>query len=816
MRAGLPTGTVTFLFTDIEGSTRLLDELGEQGYVEALAEHRRLLREAFGAHGGVEVDTQGDAFLYAFAEAGAALLAGANGQQVLASGPFRVRMGVHTGKALLTGEGYAGRELHRAARIAAAGHGGQVVVSYATAALVDGELSELGEHRLKDFDEPVTLLQLGKKRFPPLKTISNTNLPRPASSFVGRQQERDELISMLSDGTRLLTLSGPGGSGKTRLAIETAAELVTNFNAGVFWVGLSALREPRLLSDEIAQTLGAKEDLAEHIGEREMLLLLDNFEQIVEAAPKLPALLERCPHLKLLVTSRELLSVRGEVDYPVPALAERDAVELFCSRAQLEPDEPIGELCRRLDDMPLAIELAAGRTRVLTPAQILDRLAQRLDLLKGGRDADPRQQTLRATIKWSYELLSEPEQTAFTRLSGFTGSFDLEAADVVAGADIDIMSSLVDKSLVRRHQEGRFFLLETIRSFGLDELEQRGALEDVREKHGHYYLRLVRESASVPHASFDETWGQRFLLEEPQLRTALATLGGQGHASELEEMCMLLWYTWDHFGRLTEARAQIEEALKAPMQDPRQRALLEGGLSCVVWRQGDGPAAVAAAERAVSILRKLDDRAQLAHTLRALSNAYRLVGDFLPADRALAESAELAQAVGDVYAAGAALVNRGSIAVERGDDEAALELGTAAVEFATANAFPAAAAAAHHDCGNAHLHLGNIDAAEASFKASLLAVEDRMAPYQVLYPVVSLAAVAARRGEVLRAARLLGAAGRICEDTGIVLEDVLDEIHREAVAATLAALGQDAYSQASAKGAELSLEDLVREALSAS
>ncbi len=310
------------LFTDIEGSTRLIAELGEEGYVEALVEHRRLLRTAFAAHGGVEVDTQGDAFLYAFADPLEALAAAADGQSALEPGPLAVRMGLHTGELQLTGEGYAGRELHRAARIAASGHGGQVVVSAMTRELVAGQLIELGEHRLKDFDEPVALFQLGSQRFPPLKTISNTNLPRPVSSFVGRERERDGLVSMLSDGTRLLTLTGPGGSGKTRLAIEAALELVPAFKAGVFWVGLSAVRDPALVTQAIAHIVGAKDDLASHVAERELLLLLDNFEQVVDAGPELSRLLEACPNLSLLITSRELLRIRGEVEYPVPPLAE--------------------------------------------------------------------------------------------------------------------------------------------------------------------------------------------------------------------------------------------------------------------------------------------------------------------------------------------------------------------------------------------------------------------------------------------------------------------------------------------------------------
>ena len=407
MRSDLPTGTVTFLFTDVEGSTKLLHELGAEAYAEALAEHRQVIREAFVSHGGVEVDTQGDAFFVAFPTAPGALEAAQDAREALAQGLIRVRMGLHTGTPYLAEEGYVGDDVHLAARVAASAHGGQIVLSQATRAFLDERfvLSDLGEHRLKDFAEPVWIFQLGADRFPPLKTISNTNLPRPASSFVGREREVEEVVALLRDGARLLTLTGPGGSGKTRLAIEAAAELVPEFKAGVFWVGLAPLRDPALVTDTIAQTLGAKDGLADHIGERELLLLLDNLEQVVDAAPELSSLVEACPNLRLLVTSRELLRVRGEVEYPVLPLAEPEAVGLFCARAGAEPDPTVHELCRALDNLPLALELAAARASVLSPKQILERLSGRLDLLKGGRDADPRQQTLRATIEWSYELL---------------------------------------------------------------------------------------------------------------------------------------------------------------------------------------------------------------------------------------------------------------------------------------------------------------------------------------------------------------------------------------------------------------------------
>jgi Adenylate and Guanylate cyclase catalytic domain/NB-ARC domain len=430
MRQDLPAGTVTFLFTDIEGSTALLEELGSERYGELLSQHHRVCRAAWAAHGGVEVDTTGDAFFVAFPTASGVLAAAADAQRALAELGLQVRMGVHTGEVSLNETGYVGLEVHRAARIAAAAHGGQVVVSGPAAAEAGrDELVDLGEHRFKDVEEPMEILQLGEGSFPPLKTISNTNLPRPASSFVGRDRELAEVLARVEQGARLVTLTGPGGSGKTRLALEAAATLVPQYKAGVFWVGLAALRDPALVTETIAQTLGAKDDLAGHIGERELLLLLDNLEQVIESAPELSALLRTCPNLILLVTSRELLRVDGEVEYAVPPLAQPEAVSLFCERAQVDPTDEIAELCARLDNLPLAVELAAARTKVLSPAQILERLSQRLDLLKGGRDADPRQQTLRATIEWSHDLLTDDEQRLFRALSVFSGGCTLDAAE---------------------------------------------------------------------------------------------------------------------------------------------------------------------------------------------------------------------------------------------------------------------------------------------------------------------------------------------------------------------------------------------------
>jgi class 3 adenylate cyclase len=383
-RRDLPTGTVTVLFTDIEGSTKLLLSLGPEAYAEALAKHRRVLRNAFIPHGGVEVDTQGDAFLYAFPDPQSAVDAATEGQGALAQGPIQVRMGIHTGSPHLTDEGYVGEAVNKGARIAAAGHGGQVLLSRETQELVTAEVTDLGEHRLKDLADPAWIFQLGRARFAPLKTISNTNLPRPASSFVGRDSEISEVVSLLMNGARLVTLRGPGGAGKTRLAIEAAIQLLPEFRNGVFWVPLATLRDPALVIEAAGKAVGAREPLIGHIGEREVLLLLDNFEQVVDAAPELPGLLARCPNLRIMVTSRELLRVQGEVEFQVPPLAQQEAVELFCIRARLEANDDIAEVCRRLDYLPLAVELAAARAQMLSPPQILDRIARRLDMLKRG------------------------------------------------------------------------------------------------------------------------------------------------------------------------------------------------------------------------------------------------------------------------------------------------------------------------------------------------------------------------------------------------------------------------------------------------
>ncbi len=543
----------------------------------------------------------------------------------LADGPVRIRVGVHTGEPLLDPPKYVGADVHKAARIMSAAHGGQVLLSGATRELVAEDVLDLGKHRLKDFAEPVSLFQLGADRFPPLRTISSTNLPLPLSSFVGREREVDEVVSLVrNEGARLVTLAGPGGTGKTRLAIEAAGELVSDFKAGVFWIGLGPVRDPALVVDTIAQTLGAKQELAAHIGDKQLLLVLDNLEQVVESAAELAALLRACRNLRLLVTSRELLRVDGEVVYPVPALAEPEAAELFCVRARIDGDDAVVELCDRLDNLPLALELAAARVSVLTPAQILERISQRLDLFRAGRDADPRQQTLRATIAWSYDLLAEDEKPLFARMAVFRGGCTLESAEEVAGADVAGLQSLHDKSLLRRSGE-RFWMLETIREYARELLEEGGEADAVRSRHADRYL-AIGELAYTERFDRGLTWVRRLEAEHDNLRAALDYLQERDAFRCLQLAGALGWF-WESRSHFTEGSRRLEEALASSVEDGQLTARALTALGSIDAMQGRSASALSRIERAIELLRTLGDETQLAAARDALGWALYAEGE---------------------------------------------------------------------------------------------------------------------------------------------------------------------------------------------
>jgi predicted ATPase/serine/threonine protein kinase/DNA-binding CsgD family transcriptional regulator len=627
----LPRGTVTLLFTDIEGSTHLLEQLRDR-YAPVLAECRHLLRAAFQRWSGHEIDTQGDAFFVAFARASDAVAASVDAQRLLASHSWpegvvvRIRMGLHTGEPLLTPEGYVGLDVHRAARIMSAGHGGQVLLSQATCNLVEQDLADdvslrdMGEHRLKDLGRPKRLFQMVisdlTADFPPLKTldISPNNLPIQPTPFVGWEQELAAVRDLLGrEEVHLLTLTGPGGAGKTRLGLQVAAELSDYFAAGVFFVNLAPISDPALVVATIAETLDIREGpgqpllerLKEQLQQKQMLLLLDNFEQVVSAASQVTDVLAACPKLKVVVTSREVLHVRAEHEFAVPPLALPDpkhlpdlarlshyaAVALFLQRAQaVKPDfqatnanaRAIVEICARLDGLPLAIELAAARMKLLSPQALLARLSQRLAVLTGGaRDVPARQQTLRDTIAWSYDLLTTEEQRLFRRLSVFVGGCTLEAAETLCGAlgdgngaipVLDGVGSLIDKSLLQHTeqeavegQEARLVMLETIREYGLEALAASGEMEATRQAHAVYYFTLA-EKAEL------EFWGpqqaerlDRLEREHDNLRTALNCLLERGEATESIEMALrlggALWHFWRVRNHIREGWTFLERAL---------------------------------------------------------------------------------------------------------------------------------------------------------------------------------------------------------------------------------------------------------------
>jgi predicted ATPase/class 3 adenylate cyclase len=667
-----PTGVVTLLFSDIEGSTRVLRGSGD-AYAGLLAEHRRLLCEAFDRFGGHVLDSEGDAFFVVFASADDAATAAAEAQMALAGYEWpgeheiRVRMGMHTGEPHVIDGRYVGLDVHQAARVMAAGHGGQVLVSESTRALLDERIAlrDLGSHRLKDFSGAQRLFQLEidglPSDFPPLKTLERaTNLPTPPNAFIGRTRELAEAQALLErPDVRLLTLIGAGGTGKTRLALQLAADVADQFLHGAFFVSLAPVRDWELVAPTIARTLNLRqqpgetvlETLTEYVRDRELLLLLDNVEQLLAAVPVLAGLLSSAPGLCLLVTSRTPLGLRGEYAYRVPQLdvpdlrrpavaaevAEYDSVRLFVDRAQAaavdfvvsdENVEAVAEICVRLDGLPLAIELAAPRVRTLTPPALLRRLDQRLALLTGGaQDLDERQRTLRGTIEWSYDLLLEEEKALFARLGVFVGGCRLEAADAVCDPDgsfgfelLHGLDSLVQKSLLRQRAdsdgEPRFWMLETIREFAVELLESSGELDDASARHADWTTveldRLDAESRTGDHPAFLA----RVDDEYANVRQAIAWARQMRDGELLLPLATALWGFWSSRGYGEEGRRTLEDALELSERRPA-RALL--GLCALRLLSGSSEDLSAAAREALAACEELGDDYSLAQ-------AWNLVG----------------------------------------------------------------------------------------------------------------------------------------------------------------------------------------------
>ena len=867
----LPSGEVTLLFTDIEGSTRLLDELGD-GYPEALAEHRALLRDAFARHGGVEVDTQGDAFFVVFPSPQGAAEAAIAGQRALMRTRIRVRMGLHTGTPRLTEEGYVGIDVHRGARIGAAAHGGQIVLSKPLEQRLAGaiELRSLGEHRLKDLGEPEWLFQplvAGlPAEFPPLKTLSTTNLPMPARRLIGRERELQALVAALTD-NRLVTITGSGGSGKTRLAVEAASELVDRYPNGVFFVGLAALSSAEMVAPALAGVLGVRQQpgeqidqaLVEHLRDRRALLVLDNFEHVGEAAPLVATTLEAARYVTVLVTSREPLRLSAEHEFALLPLPESSAVELFAERtgAGVQDDPAVAELCRRLDGLPLAIELAAARARQLSPQAMLERMQTALPLLtEGARDLPARQRTLRATIDWSYQLLSEPERRLLRRLSVFAGGGTGEAIDAVTGADAALLGSLVDKSLVRvsAGSAPRYWMLQTLREYAAERLRDAGEEAMVRTRLAAWVEQEAARAAPHLLARDQQHWIAQLEREYDTIREVIEWSLELGDPAAAVRIVSLLLDFWDptgrnqqargwlergmsrwspgdaavearaqlalaltsmHSGNLLAARAAAERALELAEQtgDPALRSQALTHLAGVALHEGNFDQTAALAERSERLARELGDRTLIAFALNCVAIAAVVHGDLERAQPLFEETAEHLRAVGDRRNLALVIANLGNVGMDTGDYAAAEDWFAAAIELSEEIGERGRMPGERADLAAAMLVGGKAEAASQPLAAALVdgaAIGDTAT---VLASVNMTAGLAAALGDDRTAGMLRGCAEAAADDSGLPWSSTDELVESLLLAPAAERLGESAWNAARMRGRALAMPDAVERAL---
>ncbi|CAN5723206.1 LuxR family transcriptional regulator [soil metagenome] len=720
----LPSGTVTFVFSDLEGSTRLLRALKDE-YANVLQRYHGLLQEVFTRHGGMLVDTAGDGLFYGFPAARGALSATIEAQRALAEHEWpmhvtvRARIGLHTGEAANTPAGFVGMDVHRAARIASAGHGGQILVSQTTRELIGSELPsgatviDLGEHWLKDLAQPEHLFQVNAPGlptgFPPLRSLVTlpNNLPRHLTSFVGRRRDLDAVSAMMSEAP-LVTLTGPGGVGKTRLALQVAVELLDTFGDGCWFIELETLADGSVVAQQVAVALGvaqapgadADESLLGHLRTREALLIIDNCEHVIEACAQLANLLLRnCPGLRILATSREPLGVAGERLYPVRSLgvpttrlsqpddlAEFEALSLFTERARAADPSfaltlvnagAVIDICQRLDGIPLAIELAAARVRALTPEQIAERLDDRFRLLSGGsRTSMPRHQTLRAAIEWSFGLLPEAERAVLWRLSAFAGAFTLEAAEAVCiGQDVesydvaDHLTRLVEKSLVNR-QGDRYRVLETVRGYAREHAVEAGESEGAHGRHRDWYLELVRTAApSFFRGPETGDWLNRLEAEHDNLRAALGwSLNDPAGVRAALELAAGLWRFWEMRGYIVEGRGWIERVLAAsPGERSPMRADVLTAAGLLSAAQGDHAAALRYHEQSLAVQEQFGDPMRTQFAVHTLANAAFHAGDLDRAAALYERVLEIARQNGDQRGMPFVQVHLAEVADRKGD-----------------------------------------------------------------------------------------------------------------------------------------------------
>jgi predicted ATPase/class 3 adenylate cyclase len=736
--ASPPTGTVTFLFTDIEGSTKLWEQDSSSMQV-ALARHDEVLRSAIEENGGYVFKTVGDAFCCAFPTAPDALEAALVAQRLLLkerwgeSNPLRVRIALHTGAAEERDGDYFGPPVNRVARLLSAAHGGQVLLSLPTHEMVRDQLPagtslrDLGEHHLKDLFRPERVFQLVSpdlpSEFPPLRTLDayRNNLPLQPTPLIGREKEVAEVCDLLRrDETRLLTLTGPGGTGKTRLALQAAADLLDDFPDGAFFTPLATVTEADLFFSTVAETLGVREtgeqpldeSLKDYLRERRMFLVLDNFEQVLGAAPAVTELLAVAPGLKVLATSRAPLGLYGEHEFPVPPLTlpdlrhppplerltQYEAVGLFVERARaLKPDfkvtnesaPAVAEICVRLDGLPLAIELAAARIKMLPPKAMLQRLSRRLKLLTGGaRDLPERQRTLRGTIEWSHALLDEGEQLLFGRLAVFSGGRTLEAIEAICDAEGDLpveafegVSSLLDKSLLRQEEgpngEPRFVMLETVHEFAREKLEQSGEAEQIKRVHAEYFLTLAEEAHPELKGANQLEWLERLEAEHDNMRAALSWALERKEVEVTLRLGGALWSFWSVRGYHSEGRRWLEEALAIDgRRSPESRAMALAGAGVLAEEQGDLDRAQEACQEGLKLLAYEAREASEAklNLLECLGWVACLREEYGQATELYEESLALSREMSDTWWLANSLSNLASVSGFRGDSEKATEL----------------------------------------------------------------------------------------------------------------------------------------------
>ncbi len=846
--AALPEGTITFLFTDIQGSTRLLERLGP-AYGEVLSTHGRLLRQAAADHGGVEVDTQGDAFFLAFADAAAGVAAAVDGQRRLLDHPWPhgepvlVRMGLHTGSASIVDGGYVGIDVHRAARIAGVAHGGQVVVSAEThrrlvpEAVAGITFRSLGEHLLKDLDEPEHIHQVEAEgllsSFPPLTSLlPPTNIPRRAGELVGREEELARLSTLLADpAVRLVTITGPGGVGKTRAAAAAALQALDHFPGGGYFVDLSTTDAPEHVPLAVARELGLELDggqpvldaLRARIGTRRLLLVLDNFEQVSAAAATVADLLRACPRLTALVTSRSVLGLADETACPLQPLETDAAVELFVARARAARADiqlteanaaTISAICALLDGLPLAIELAAARLKLFSLEALRRRLDDRLAVLTGGpADAPERHHALRVTIDWSYGLLAPPAQALFRRLAVFRGAVPFEAViAVVGGAQVeDLLAGLLDHSLVRAREDAagdvRFSLLTLLRHYALEQLADDPEREAVCGRHAEHYAELAQQAdpEAVAAEVQDVHAALGWLLER-------AEQGDADRAGTALRTAAALGPFWYQHGDVREATALLERAVAvAGDAPPRERATALRWLGVLLEHQRRPDPARARFEEALDLFVAEGDRAGEAACLNSLGVVARTTGDLDAAAGLFVRSLELRRELGQGVSATTS--NLALVLIDRGELDRAVALLEEAERLDRASGDEWAIACTATNLGVARLLHGQHQEASVLMADALRRFAAAGDMDGVAESIEALTGAAAAEGAWVRAARLAGSAAALRRRVGIPLTSLDARRLARWLDAPRAALGDAAYDESRAEGEQMTVEQAVRHAL---